>query len=87
MDGYHPDTFPAPTYARHVLGPAFDSSRQHLFGPLLVSTQAHLVMLAEQGILSRERAVRLLAAVAEASAQGPSAYRYDPGTEDLYFAV
>lgn len=87
MDGYHPNTFPAPTYARHVLGPAFDSSRQHLFGPLLVSTQAHLVMLAEQGILDRERAARLLAAVAEASAQGPSAYRYDPGTEDLYFAV
>ena len=82
-----PSSFPHPAYAEHVLRPAFDDGRHLLFGPMLASNAAHLVMLAETGIVTARDAGRALAALEAVEAAGPDAFAYDPAVEDLFFAV
>ncbi|MGH2557781.1 MAG: argininosuccinate lyase [Thermomicrobiales bacterium] len=78
---------PHPAYADHVLRPAFDDARRLLFGPMLAANAAHLVMLAETGIVAKEDAARALVALREIEAAGPDAFAYAPSVEDLFFAV
>jgi argininosuccinate lyase len=79
--------FPHPAYAAHVLRPAFDDARRLLFAPMLAANVAHLVMLAETGIVDAAVAGRALAALQEIAAGGANAFRYAPAVEDLFFAV
>lgn len=79
--------FPHPAYADHILRPAFDDARRLLFGPMLAANAAHLIMLAETGIVTRDDAGRALAALREIEAAGPGAFSYAPAVEDLFFAV
>jgi argininosuccinate lyase len=80
-------TFPHPVYAEHVLRPAFDDARRLLFAPMLAANAAHLVMLAETGIVAAAEAGKALAALGAIAAEGDAAFRYAPAVEDLFFAV
>ena len=51
----------APEYVTHVLNENFEDAKELLLSPLMAINYAHLVMLAEQGIMSprgRARAAR-----------------------------
>src|SRR5699024_8604669 len=80
-------TFPHPAYARYVLEPQFDASKQHLFAHMIAANEAHVIMLATCGIISDAQAARLLSALREVETGGVDAFAYDPAIEDLFFAV
>ena len=82
-----PSPFPHPLYARHVLQPAHQDAVEYLYRPMLAANRAHVVMLAQQSIISRENAAALLAALNQIEAAGLAALGYQPGVEDLFFRV
>ena len=79
--------FPHPVYAAHILRPAFDEARRLLFAPMLAANAAHLVMLAETGIVTERDAGKALAALRTIDERGADAFAYAPAVEDLFFAV
>lgn len=86
----HADTsrFPAESYKGAVLSPLFDEAKAHYYQPLQRINRAHGVMLAEQGILSRSEAGRILTALdaIDATIDLP-AQTYTGQFEDLFFVV
>ena len=62
------DTFPAPVYKDTVLAPLFETAKRHHAGPLMRVNRAHAVMLAERGILARDEAAAILAALGDIEA-------------------
>lgn len=79
--------FPDPIYAETILGPQFAASQKWLFVPMLEASEAHLLMLDAQGLLSRDQAARVAAALDELHAEGPDAFAYAPEVEDLFFLM
>ncbi len=84
-----PTGFPHPTYRAIVLDPALENARERLFGPMLAANTAHVVMLAEQGILPNEQAAALLHAITQVEAEGVERVvtAAPPTAEDLFFMV
>ena len=52
-------TFPDPVYRDTVLAPLFEGVKRHYAGHMAEIDRAHLVMLAETGILPAEAAGRI----------------------------
>ncbi len=84
-----PTGFPHPAYRAIVLDPALANARTHLFTPMLAANTAHVVMLAERGILPNEQAGALLRAIKQVEAEGVERVIADapPSAEDLFFMV
>ncbi|SFU51391.1 argininosuccinate lyase [Alicyclobacillus macrosporangiidus] len=80
-------TFPGRTYAEVVLAPAYEQAKVHLLTPMLQIHQAHLVMLAEQGLVSRADAGVVMRAIRSLNLDELAASRYDGSCEDLFFSV
>ncbi len=79
--------FPHPAYARHILRPFFEEGRRFLFGPMLAANAAHLLMLAETGIIAAAQAGKVLLALRQIESEGAGTFDYAPAVEDLFFAV
>jgi argininosuccinate lyase len=79
--------FPDPVYAETILGPQFRASQKWLYEPMLEASEAHLLMLVAQGILSREHAARVATALDDLSRRGSEAFAYAPEVEDLFFQM
>ncbi|MFT5363510.1 MAG: argininosuccinate lyase [Dinoroseobacter sp.] len=80
--------FPDPTYRETVLAPLFEGVKTHYAGQMGALNRAHLVMLAETGILEREDAVALAGALRAIEADTDiSALRYTGEHEDYFFLV
>ena len=75
----------APEYVTHVLNENFEDAKALFLGPLLSIHYAHLVMLAERGIVSREDARTIRAALDTIKVEDVRAVRYDGSCEDLFF--
>jgi argininosuccinate lyase len=75
----------APEYVRLVLDEIFENARTRFLPALAAIDAAHLVMLVEQGIVSREDGRRLRDALAEVAAGGVGASAFDGSSEDLFF--
>ncbi len=82
-----PLKFPHPAYATHILQPAFNEAKKLLFQPMLAANAAHLIMLAETGIIAATDAGKVLAAMERIAAKGADAYTYTPEIEDLFFII
>src|SRR5438105_3212172 len=84
-----PTGFPHPAYRAIVLDPGLENARARLFGPMLAANTAHVVMLAEQGILPRKQAAELLRALEKVAAEGVERViaNAPPTAEDLFFMV
>ncbi|MCL6517576.1 argininosuccinate lyase [Alicyclobacillus sp.] len=80
-------TFPGRTYAEVVLAPAYEQAKAHLLAPMLWIHRAHLVMLAERGLLSESDAGVVMRAIQRLDVQKLATSRYDGSCEDLFFAV
>lgn len=83
----HAGSFPHPAYARYVLEPAFHESVRYLFPHMIAANEAHVLMLAETGVLDDAHASALLRALGQVTAEGVRTFAYTPAVEDLFFAV
>jgi argininosuccinate lyase len=77
----------APQYVTHVLNDNFEDAKALFLSPLLAIHHAHLVMLAERRILTREDGSALRRALAAITPEEIRAAALEPGCEDLFFHV
>ena len=77
--------FPHPAYAKHVLAPNFEQTKNYLVPAMLAATRAHLVMLVRQNILDRATGKSLIAGLSVLEAEGVRDVIYDGKYEDLFF--
>ncbi len=81
-------TFPDPVYRETVLAPLFDGARMHHSDGFRRIDRAHLVMLAETGILPCEVANKIARALISIDAEvDPGAAVYTGEVEDWFFLV
>ena len=82
------ERFPHPVYARTVLEPLFEGALAHHAGDMDAVNEAHLVMLAETGILPRGDAAAIARALDAVVAEvDRGALTYTGAHEDWFFLV
>lgn len=79
--------FPGTTYSEVVLEPAFENAKKQLLNPMLEINHAHLVMLVEQNLLTKEEGVTILHALCQLDIEIIKNSSYDGQFEDLFFLV
>ena len=77
----------APEYVTYVLNENFEDAKALLLSPMMAINYAHLVMLAEQGIVSAQDAHTLRTALDSVSQDEIRQVGYDGTYEDLFFYV
>lgn len=78
---------PAPVVIDYIYRPWLEEDIRNAFAPLMELNRAHVVMLANQGIVSRSNAAALLRTMEEVIHSGPSAINWDFNLEEIYFNV
>jgi argininosuccinate lyase len=77
----------APEYVTYVLNENFEDAKALFLGPLMAIHYAHLVMLAERGIVSADDAHALRVGLDSVSQNDVRRAAYDQRCEDLFFYV
>ncbi|HET9705952.1 MAG TPA: lyase family protein, partial [Vicinamibacterales bacterium] len=77
----------APEYVTHVLNENFEDAKELLLAPLMAINYAHLVMLAETGIITASDAQKLRTALDGISIDSVRSVLYDGTYEDLFFYI
>jgi argininosuccinate lyase len=77
----------APEYVACVLSENFEDAKEMFFPPLMAIHRAHVVMLAVQGIVTRDQAHRIRQALDAVSREDLRRAMFDGTCEDLYFYV
>src|SRR5581483_11948200 len=77
----------APEYVKYVLNENFEDAKELFLAPLMAIHYAHLVMLADQGIVSSEDAHRIRQALDSVAVDDVKCRTYDGTCEDLFFYV
>jgi len=77
----------AAEYVSSVLNENFEDAKAWFLGPLMAIHHAHLVMLAERGIVPRPEARAIRDALAAIELEDVRRVRYDGTCEDLFFYV
>ena len=75
----------SPDYVRIVLNENFEDAKSHFLAPLMAINYAHLVMLAEQGIVTRAEAAAIRRSLDAIDVEAVRAIQYDGTYEDLFF--
>lgn len=81
------DIFPGKSYRDVVLEPAYNEAKQHLLGPMMAIHKAHLIMLTEQGIISKQDSKLIAEAIEGLDLQSIRTSHYSGQVEDLFFQV
>lgn len=81
------ESFPGVTYTEVVLAPAYDNQKCVLLEPMIAIHKAHLIMLVEQSLLTREQAAPIMNAIQALDLQSIQQTPYDGSFEDLFFLV
>src|SRR5262245_53189510 len=76
-----------PAYIDLVLRQNFDDAKRLLISPMMAIEYAHLVMLAECGIISRDDARTIRGALDRIDLQALAVTRFDGRVEDLFFHI
>ena len=79
--------FPAKTYKEMVLEPAFDQAKLNFIHPMIQNHYAHLIMLVEQGLVSKSEAVEIAKAVKKINIEELEKASYTGRFEDLFFQI
>jgi argininosuccinate lyase len=77
----------SPDYVRLVLNENFEDAKALFLSPLMAIHDAHLAMLAETGIVSREDAAKIRRALDAVDVDALRSVAYDGSCEDLFFYV
>ncbi|MFC5451155.1 argininosuccinate lyase [Paenibacillus aestuarii] len=80
-------SFPGVTYTEVVLTPAYDNQKAVLLEPMIAIHKAHLLMLVEQSLLTREQALPIMKAIQTLDLESIQRTPYDGSFEDLFFLV
>lgn len=80
-------SFPGKTYVEAVLEPAYDHAKQELLQPMIAVHKAHLIMLLEQELLTKEEAHKIAKALLAIDLEQLRIGTYNGQFEDLYFEV
>ncbi|QQM32079.1 argininosuccinate lyase [Martelella lutilitoris] len=80
--------FPDPVYKETVLKPLFDGAKTNFIDGFRAIDRAHLVMLAETGILTGEQAGKIAEALVAIDREvDPAALEYTGEVEDFFFLI
>ncbi|WP_226618654.1 argininosuccinate lyase [Cytobacillus firmus] len=79
--------FPGKTYAEELLMPVFNDQRDYLFHVMFDIHRAHVIMLAEQGIIPEDEARTMLEGINKVAMSDTSSLSYQPQFEDLFFMM
>lgn len=79
--------FPGKTYVEELLMPVFNDQRDYLFHVMFDIHRAHVIMLAEQGIIEKEEAKIMLEGIHKVAQTETSSLCYEPQFEDLFFMM
>ncbi len=74
-------------YQQHHLRVAFEHHAGHLYGPMVHASKAHVVMLAEQGLIPAESAAAMLRGLLELAADRATELVFDGSVEDVYYTL
>jgi argininosuccinate lyase len=77
----------SPEYVRIVLNENFEDAKAQFLAPLMAINYAHLIMLADQGIVAREEAGAIRRALDAIDVDAVRQVQYDGTYEDLFFYV
>ena len=77
----------SPEYVRLVLNENFEDAKSQFLAPLMAINYAHLVMLAERGIVTAAEASAIRRSLDAIDLDAVRAIRYDGTCEDLFFYV
>jgi argininosuccinate lyase len=83
-EGYN---FPGTTYAEVVLAPGFKNAKLMLLEPMIEINKAHLVMLVEQSLVTKEAAAKINEAIRKLELEKIKQTNYDGEFEDLFFLI
>ncbi len=78
---------PAPVVIDYIYRPWLQEDVANAFLPLMNLNRAHVVMLANQGIISPSTAAALIRAIHETVVAGPTEIKWDFDLEEIYFNV
>lgn len=81
------ECFPAPGYSANVLTDVFEDAKRLFLDYMIEVDYAHALMLAEQGIITKEEAKSLFAALDSINRKNIRETRYDGTCEDLFFHI
>lgn len=81
------ESFPAPNYSANVLTDVFEDAKRLFLDYMIEVDYAHAVMLAEQGIITRDEAHSLFVALDGLDRDSLRTRRYDGKCEDLFFYI
>ncbi|WP_445487408.1 argininosuccinate lyase [Niallia sp. 03133] len=79
--------FPGKTYTEVVLGPSYDEAKLHLLDPMMAINKAQLIMLNEQGFVSRDEGKQIAEAIRSLDLHSIRTSHYTGEVEDLFFQV
>lgn len=79
--------FPGKTYVQELLKPVFEDQREYLFDAMFALHRAHVVMLAEQELLSDKDAGAILQGLDQLTDLDRESLAYEPQYEDLFFTI
>ncbi|WP_409345518.1 argininosuccinate lyase [Paenibacillus sp. MBLB4367] len=79
--------FPGKTYTEVVLEPAFNEAKKQLLAPMMAINKAHLIMLAEQKLITPEEAGQIAKAIQALDLNALRESGYTGEFEDLFFQV
>lgn len=80
-------TFPGKTYVEELLIPVFNDQRDFLFHVMFDIHRAHVIMLAEQGIILDAEAKVMLEGINKVAQTDVGMLLYEPQFEDLFFMM
>ncbi|WP_026684304.1 argininosuccinate lyase [Heyndrickxia coagulans] len=79
--------FPGATYAEVVLAPAYENAKRYLLEPMIAIHKAHLIMLVEQKLITKEDAGAIMDGIRALDLKRLKQTTYDGKYEDLFFLV
>ncbi|ALC92682.1 argininosuccinate lyase [Bacillus sp. FJAT-18017] len=79
--------FPGKTYVEKLLKPVFNDQRDYLFDVMFDIHRAHVIMLAEQKIISESEAKQMLEGINKVGESDRTLLSYQPEFEDLFFMM
>lgn len=81
------NVFPSKTYKEIELEPAYNNAKLNFMHSMIQIHYAHLSMLVEEGIVKKEDAMKIVAAIRKINIEEIEKSNYDPSYEDLFFKI